>query len=499
MTIDELPLLELFNRLQEAGLPLGIDEYHLLLRSLQAGFGLPDRAALARLCCNLWVKSAEEKQIFDYHFEQVMHQPASSSTEVLPISNPEAEQRKIMPRLIRYGTLGSILVLTIGPVLVGLSLINYKPTSQLNPTPTATNTPSPTPTATNTPSPTPTATNTPSPTPTATNTPSPTPTATNTPSPTPTATNTPNPTPTATNTPNPNFTPIISDNFLLTLITLTIGSIMLISRIRRTRRRHRTDTSPTQPNQKGKINDLPAQLTKQIKDEIQIAQTLRQAISKEGFLLNTDYLPVTRRQMKQSWRYLRRLVREGPAVELDLEATVNEIGRQGLLLEPVFIPRRVNRTELVLLIDRDGSMVPFHSLSQRLTQTALQGSGLRQVKIYYFHNCPTGYLYHDPAHVEAEPISKIFPQLHSQRTSVLIFSDGGAACGRWNPERIQLTAEFLQQLRQQVRYLAWLNPMPRYRWRGTTAGEIARMLPMFEFNRRGLDQAIAVLRGKSNG
>jgi uncharacterized protein with von Willebrand factor type A (vWA) domain len=31
----------------------------------------------------------------------------------------------------------------------------------------------------------------------------------------------------------------------------------------------------------------------------------------------TDYFPVTRRQMKQSWRYLRRPVREGPLEELD--------------------------------------------------------------------------------------------------------------------------------------------------------------------------------------
>jgi len=437
MIIDELPLLELFHRLQEAGLPLGIDEYHLLLRSLQAGFGLPDRTALARLCCSLWVKSAEEKQIFDYHFEQVMQQPVSSKAVWTP-SIPKAKQQKIKPRLIRYGALGSIVVLIVGSVLVR-SINNNQPNPVTITSPAETIVP----------------------------------------------------------TPNPAQSTLVN-LLLLILITLIIGSAILISTIPRTKRRKLTDKYSTQPNQNRKPTTLPAQLTKGVTDEIQIAQTLRKAVTKKGFLLNTDYLPVTRRQMKQSWRYLRRLVREGTAVELDVEATVNEIARQGMLLETVFIPRRVNRIELMLLIDRDGSMVPFHSLSQRLAQTALQGGGLHQVKIYYFHNCPTGYLYYDPAHVEAEPVSKVFQQLHSQRTSVLIFSDGGAACGRWNPERIELTAEFLQQLRQQVRYLAWLNPMPRNRWQGTTAGEIARMLPMFEFNRRGLDDAIAVLRGKAN-
>jgi len=465
MIIDELPLLELFHRLQEAGLPLGIDEYHLLLRSLQAGFGLPNRAALARLCCNLWVKSAEEKQIFDYHFEQVMQKPVSrrqdapiTNLQQLDVAISEVEQRQVIPRLIFYGALGGIFVV-IGSFLVVQSFINDQPTPVTITSPAET----------------------------------------------------------IVTTPNP--TPRISVDLLLLIlialiigsaITLIISSAILISRISRNKRRKLTDKSPTQPNQNRKITTLPTQLTKRVTDEIQIAQTWKKAVTKKCFLLNidylpvkcfllnTDYLPVTRRQMKQSWRYLRRLVREGAAVELDVEATVNEIGRQGMLLEPVFVPPRVNRIKLILLIDRDGSMVPFHSLSQRLVQTALQGSGLHQIKIYYFHNCPTGYLYHDPAHVEAEPVSKVFQHLHSQRTSVLIFSDGGAACGRWNPERIELTAKFLQQLRQQVRYLAWLNPMPRNRWQGTTAGKIARMLPMFEFNRRGLDDAIAVLSGKTN-
>ncbi|NEO64467.1 MAG: CoxE, partial [Moorea sp. SIO4G2] len=68
MKVNDLPLMELFEKLQDAGLPLGIGEYEALLRALQAGFGIPDREALARLCCILWVKSQEEKQIFDKYF-----------------------------------------------------------------------------------------------------------------------------------------------------------------------------------------------------------------------------------------------------------------------------------------------------------------------------------------------------------------------------------------------------------------------------------------------
>jgi uncharacterized protein with von Willebrand factor type A (vWA) domain len=69
---DKLPLLDLFTRLREAGLPLGIGEYQLLLRALEGGFGVSDRADLKRLCQTLWINSSEEQCLLDYHFDQVM-------------------------------------------------------------------------------------------------------------------------------------------------------------------------------------------------------------------------------------------------------------------------------------------------------------------------------------------------------------------------------------------------------------------------------------------
>ena len=248
---------------------------------------------------------------------------------------------------------------------------------------------------------------------------------------------------------------------------------------------------------------LPPALTGEMKDEVQVAQAVRQAMDRDSeipsdrFILTSEYFPVTQRQMKQSWRYLRRPVREGPRIELDVEATVNQIGRQGLLLEPVLVPRRVNRAELLLLIDQGGSMVPFHALSRRLTETALRGGRLGRTGVYYFHNSPIDYLYHSPNHQNAEAISNILANLPSERTGVLIFSDGGAARGGFSPERLELTAVFLEQLKQKVRYIAWLNPMPRSRWSGTTADDIAHLVPMFEVSRRGLQDAIDVLRGRS--
>jgi uncharacterized protein len=83
-----------------------------------------------------------------------------------------------------------------------------------------------------------------------------------------------------------------------------------------------------------------------------------------------------------------------------------------------------------------------------------------------------------------------------EQTALLIVSDAGAARGYCDSERILGTGEFLEQLRQVVRYYAWLNPMPNARWPGTSAGEIARLIPMFELSRHGMQASINVLRGR---
>lgn len=214
------------------------------------------------------------------------------------------------------------------------------------------------------------------------------------------------------------------------------------------------------------------------------------------FILSGDYFPITPRQLKQSWRYLRSLAREGPATELDVEATVDRVGHSGHLIEPVMRPPRLNLTELLLLIDQGGSMIPFEDLGDTLAQTARKGGRLGRAGVFYFNNYPEGHLFQDKAFSKPSMIQKVLDRLPRERTVALIFSDAGAARGGLNSERRDLTADFLKQLQTGVRRVAWINPMPRARWEGTTAGLINRLAPMFECNRRGFDDAIDVLRGR---
>jgi uncharacterized protein with von Willebrand factor type A (vWA) domain len=365
MTPDELPLLDLFNRLRDHGLPLGVEEYTSVLCAIRAGFGVESRHAMAQLCCTVWTKSQEDTRLFHRLFDQMLAQPVTPRQESL-----SSEPSQPLPETM-------------------------------------------------------------------------------------------------------------SDTSLPEKTTPEIPSLTPAS------------TSPP---------PLPT-LTMEMDEPVQVVQAVRRGgyddwqMGRPHFSLLTDYFPVTRRQMKQSWRHLRRPVREGPLEELDVRATVEKAGRQGMLLEPVLVPRRSNRAELVLLIDQDGSMAPFHSLSRQLSETIQRGGRLRQVEVYYFHDYPDMYLYRDAARLEARHISEVLTAI-SEQAAVLILSDAGAARGNFDPERVERTRVFIEQLRQSIRYYAWLNPMPNQRWPDTTAGEVARLVPMFELSRSGLDAAITALRGQ---
>ena len=80
-------------------------------------------------------------------------------------------------------------------------------------------------------------------------------------------------------------------------------------------------------------------------------------------------LPVPRRYFKRAWRYVRRMQRVGPAVELDVEGTVARRCREGVLVAPVLAPRRRNLASVLIFVDEGGSMTP-----SRQTTAALVGA-----------------------------------------------------------------------------------------------------------------------------
>ena len=85
-----------------------------------------------------------------------------------------------------------------------------------------------------------------------------------------------------------------------------------------------------------------------------------------------------------------------PADVLDLNATVEKAAREGFFLAPVYRRRVRNQAHLLLLVDQDGSMVPFHRFTRELVETASEESALGQVDVFYFHNFFVETVYADP-------------------------------------------------------------------------------------------------------
>src|SRR5262249_5205322 len=188
--------------------------------------------------------------------------------------------------------------------------------------------------------------------------------------------------------------------------------------------------------------------------------------------------PLTTRAMAYGWQSLRRLRPDGPLTEIDFDATLGRIARDGYFTAPVYRRTLRHHARLMLLIDRRGSMTPFHSLTNDLLTTAQQAPEIEWVKARYFHDVVTETLYADPLLNDSLTLDEALAGCGPD-TSFLVISDAGAARGRLEADRVMATAEMIAALRRRSTLLAWLNPMPPYRWRRNSAQVIQHLLPMF--------------------
>ncbi|WP_433125326.1 VWA domain-containing protein [Micromonospora sp. CA-240977] len=242
-------------------------------------------------------------------------------------------------------------------------------------------------------------------------------------------------------------------------------------------------------------------------------------------LVTVPQYPLSEREIAQVWRRLRRPVRTGPPVELDVAATLDRYARTGIAGAPVLIPARRNTARLLMLVDRQGSMTPFHNFVDHVVDAIRSAGRLELITVRYFRNVPgrsrdqallaelpdpfspaldpvlarvaplpAGRLYRDPDLTEPQPFAAAVEQL-VPGTAVTIISDGGAARGGFDTGRLLDTTAMLKALRVAGCTVAWLNPVPAARWAGTTAGQIARHIAMYPLTREGMYQAVDVLRG----
>ncbi|NGZ10800.1 MAG: hypothetical protein CV088_15675 [Nitrospira sp. LK70] len=205
---------------------------------------------------------------------------------------------------------------------------------------------------------------------------------------------------------------------------------------------------------------------------------------------------VSLRQMIVTWRRFRLARRFGPKVQLDIDATIAEKSRCGTLIEPVLVPARRNQARLLVLFDASPSMVPWRSMGKAVADS-FERSQLGYTAIYYFNNDPADDLF-DSDRLTRPRLPQDVAREH-QGCALLVVGDAGAARGRTDRERVRSTRRFVLVAHDASWWpIAWLNPMPRSRWAGSSAARIATIpgIAMFELTEDGLVQAVDHLRGK---
>jgi uncharacterized protein len=247
-------------------------------------------------------------------------------------------------------------------------------------------------------------------------------------------------------------------------------------------------------------------------------------ISERPFVFVPQF-PLTYREVAQTWRRLKRPIRRGAATELDLEATIAQRCQLGMVTNVVMRPRTTNVARLLLLVDRQGSMAPFHRFCDEVCLAIQEAGRLGETAIYYFHNVPAegaddrvlkpliGQLFPvlDPILREVEPLQdgyvytdrdllmpKSLPEVleaDGRGASIVILSDAGCARRQYRVSRLLDTIACMKAIRTYSPDCVWLNPLPKKYWLNNTAGQIARHIPMFPLDREGLEQAVNVLRG----
>jgi uncharacterized protein len=192
-------------------------------------------------------------------------------------------------------------------------------------------------------------------------------------------------------------------------------------------------------------------------------------------------VPIPQVIFQRTWRTLRRPITDLRLTELDVLATVDRIGREGLFSDVVTRQISQKKADLLLLVDDSNPMLPFTPIIQPLIDT-VQNRRISPALIYRFNQYPTNYLYQWQHPLRGESLAKVLGRLHQQRTVVIIVSEAGAASPLYHQERVTGTGKFLERLLPCVREILWLNPLPPARWANTTAEAIqtalaGRMVP----------------------
>ncbi len=226
---------------------------------------------------------------------------------------------------------------------------------------------------------------------------------------------------------------------------------------------------------------------------------------KRDFKNLDDQVELETRNIKVALKRLRNFTREGIPTELDLDDTILKTSRNGGHLDISMVPEKKNKVKVLMLMDIGGSMDDHVELCSRLFSASKHE--FKHLEFYYFHNCLYEYVWKDNVRRWTDRIPTMELLNKYNRDYKVIFV--GDAC--MSPYEIMYQGGsvehandepgivWLNRIKTNFPYTAWINPMPESSWNYYDSTQILReamSYRMFPMTIAGINETMKALRNK---
>ncbi len=206
-----------------------------------------------------------------------------------------------------------------------------------------------------------------------------------------------------------------------------------------------------------------------------------------------NFYPIQERPLQITVRNLRDISYISDFNTIDTNECAENIAKNKYLTEIKYQTEIVNNAKAVVIIDILGSMSVFKYLSRQVADII---SSQIDTEIYYSYNLQTDFMYSDIKMTKEIKWEK-FDKTAFNGKYVILISDAGAAKGNYSSERIDKSKVLLTEIGKYAKNIVWLNPMPRYRWRKSSAIYISLLVKMFDISNDSLPLAIQYLKNNN--
>ena len=193
-----------------------------------------------------------------------------------------------------------------------------------------------------------------------------------------------------------------------------------------------------------------------------------------------------------------------PPTEFDVDNTIQDTAEKGGMLTVRYKRPRQNTVKVLLLMDSGGSMEYYGSLCSALFQAVNKSNHFKDLKIFYFHNCPYTRVYHEPTldPNRASPVSWLLSNIPPEYKVIFVGDAQMHPYELLDPFPVQREGEpvsgldCLRRIRDRFRHAVWLNPGERPAWGEEwtrTYDVIQDLFPMYPLTVEGLEQGMRKL------